>query len=756
MRGKTVSAFLAVTALCIAVVAGAEEQKSVDDERSDDTQQQKDNTEPEVATPAGEGKARLGETVVEAKKPVSAASSDDINAEIFKLRPHATMQEILNNVPGLIVRQHQGGGKATQYLIRGFNADHGTDFLVTVDDLPVNFVTHGHGQGYADTNFIIPETIDTLQLRKGPYFAELGDLATAGALNLVTKDDFPEDFFLAEGGSFDRMRYVGGISPRIGPVQTLFAAQAYYSNGPFLNPDHFARYNGFGKFSLEPNANGRLWGSGTIYQGDWDASGQIPGREVSTGRLDRFGSIDPTEGGRSDRENLDLHYDFTPTTNDAWAFQAYATRYKLRLWSDFTFFQDSGLRFFETPSGSIFDSAKSTGPAPSGSRAIPGDGLEQNDFRYLYGGRGSYTHTYELGVPMASKIGFETRNDDINVAVHRQVRRNRFFTVSKVHVVERSVSPYISQQVFLTDWLRFEGGLRGDVFTFDVENRLKSGRTDPTFTAFPIDGSTSDSIVSPKANLVFTPEPETDIYLNFGTGFHSNDARGIIQADNENDRNLVPLARAIGYELGTRTRRFEKLDVGAALWMLDLESEVVFCGDCGTVERNATGSFEPGASTRRWGVDFDTRYQLTSWLTADYDLSFANPRFKHSGEAIPVAPTLFMNGGLTAEFENGFSTAFRIRFLDDRPGNEDRSVPARGYLIMDLFAKYRWKNVEVGVDFLNFADFDWQEAVFVDTSCTAREVRQGQCGNPNGPSEDVHFTPGDPFGVRGRVVVYLP
>jgi hypothetical protein len=147
---------------------------------------------------------------------------------------------------------------------------------------------------------------------------------------------------------------------------------------------------------------------------------------------------------------------------------------------------------------------------------------------------------------------------------------------------------------------------------------------------------------------------------------------------------------------------------------------------------------------------------VTRWLTADYDLSFADPRFKSSGEAIPVAPTLFMNGGLTAEFENGFSTAFRIRFLDDRPGNEDRSIQARGYVIMDLFAKYRWKNVEVGVDFLNLADFDWQEAVFVDTSCTAREVRQGLCGNPNGPRDDVHFTPGDPFGVRGRVVVYLP
>jgi outer membrane receptor protein involved in Fe transport len=751
MRGSSISVFLAATVFAFAVVAGAEETQSVEE---DNAEAQEENKEPEAAVPSGEGRARLTETIVEAKKPVSAASSDDISAETFNLRPHATMQEILNNVPGLIVRQHQGGGKATQYLIRGFNADHGTDFLVTVDGVPVNFVTHGHGQGYADTNFIIPETIETLQLRKGPYFPELGDLAVAGSLNLLTKADFAEDFVLAEGGSFDRMRYVAGVSPRLGPVQTLFAAQAYYSNGPFLNDENFARYNAYGKFSWEPNPGGLLWGSGTFYAGDWDASGQIPGREVSAGRLDRFGSLDATEGGRSDRQNIDLHYDWKPSPQDAWAFQAYATRYKMRLWSDFTFFQDSGLRFFELPRGSIFDSG-TRGPAPSGARAIPGDGIEQNDFRYLYGGRGSYTRGYDLGLPMATKVGFESRNDDINVAVHRQVRRNRFFTVSKVNVLEHSLSGYLSQQVFFTDWLRFDGGLRGDFFTFDVSNRLRGGRTDPTFTAFPIDGSTTDGLVSPKANLVVTPEPATDIYLNFGTGFHSNDARGIIQAESENDSNVAPLARALGYEVGARTRRFERLDTAAALWLLDLESEVVFCGDCGTVERNASGSFEPGASTRRWGVDFEARYQLTRWLTADYDLSYADPRFKRTGDAIPVAPTLFMNGGLTAEFDNGFSTAFRIRFLDDRPGNEDRSIPARGYLIMDLFAKYRWKNVEVGVDFLNLADFDWQEAVFVDTSCTAREVRQGRCGNPSGPPEDVHLTPGDPFGVRGRVVVYL-
>lgn len=698
---------------------------------------------------AGAHEQPLDEIVVEAKKPVSAASSDEINAQTFELRPHETMQDVLNNVPGLIVRQHQGGGKATQYLIRGFNADHGTDFLVTLDGVPVNLVSHGHGQGYADANFIIPETLETLRLRKGPYFADLGDLAVAGALDLVTKDTFDENFFLAEGGSFDRMRYVAGASPRLGAVKTLLAGQAYYSNGPFENEEHFARYNAYAKLTLEPSHHHELSLAGSVYAGDWDASGQIPQREVSAGRLDRFGAIDPTEGGRTDRENADLHWDWRPSSVDAFSFQAYASRYKLRLWSNFTFFQDTGLRFFEDPAGEIVDTRN--GPLPAGAVALPGDGIEQNDFRWLYGGRGRYTRAWNLLVPMVTSLGVETRNDDIDVAVHRQVKRERFFTVSKVNVVERSVGAYWSQEIFFTSWLRFEGGIRGDNFRFTVKNRLPRQPPDPDFDPVPIEGASSDSIVSPKANLVITPAPNTDVYLNFGTGFHSNDARGVIQARQEGDADFVPLARALGYELGSRTRLRDRVDLAAALWLLDLESEIVFCGDCGTIERDAGGSFAAAGATRRWGVDFETRIRLTRWLTADYDLSWADPRFEN-GDAIPIAPTLFMNGGLTAEFPNGFSAAWRARYLDDRPGTEDRSVPARGYFVMDLLARYRWRHLEASLALLNLADFDWQEAVFVDTSCTRREAAgRGRC--PSAP--DVHFTPGDPFGVRAGLTVFF-
>ena len=221
----------------------------------------------------------------------------------------------------------------------------------------------------------------------------------------------------------------------------------------------------------------------------------------------------------------------------------------------------------------------------------------------------------------------------------------------------------------------------------------------------------------------------------------------MIQAKQEGDRTFLPLVRAIGYELGARTRQFDRLDVAVALRLIDLESEIVFCGDCGTIE-----SFAAAGATRRWGVDFETRYQVNRWLHADYDLSFADPRFEKTGEAIPIAPTLFMNGGLTAELGNGFSAAFRVRFLDDRPGIEDRSIPARGYLLMDLLGKYRWRNLEASLGLLNLGDFDWQEAVFVDTSCTRREAA-GRAPCPSRP--DVHFTPGDPFAVRAGLKVFF-
>lgn len=717
------------------------------------------------------------EIVVEAKKPLSAASSDEIRARDYEMRPHATTQEILNNVPGLVVAQHQGGGKATQYLIRGFDADHGSDFAVFVDDLPVNLPSHAHGQGYADLNFIIPETVDRLQLYKGPYFVQFGDFATAGALNMVTKDEVPENFGAAYGGYFGTQRYVAAASPKLDWAKGLLAAQAYFTNGPFVNPQDYARYNVFSKFTVNPGPDSRLSVSGDVYDGSWDGSGQIPLRAVEQGfgafdspvsrPFGRFDAIDPSEGGHSDREDLNLHYTYTPSAQDEWALQVYASRYKLALFTDFTFFKDTGLRFVQRADGSTCDTGH--GPCGGSTSYIPGDGIEQNDQRELYGGRAAYTRFWSIGNrPVQSQVAVETRNDDIDVALHRQVRRQRFFTINQVHIDERSVSGYTRHEIVLADWLRIDAGLRGDVYFIDGQNRLPAQAADPNFAAVPISGNSIESIVSPKANVIITPLADTDIYLNFGEGFHSNDARNALLAQGNpsaagNASSL--LTRATGYEVGARTRQWDRLDLAAALWLMDLNSELVFNGDAGNQEVGAGGTFQPAGPTRRWGIDFEARYQFTDWLFTDYDLTYADPRFKN-GDAIALAPTLLMNGGVTADLGNGFSAALRMRFLGDRPASEDRSLTAQGYTLLDLLGKYRWRNLEASLAFLNLTDSDWREAQFSDNSCLYTEAANGApgsgCSRTPGkqgthpdPPPDIHFTPGNPFNVRGGVTVYF-
>ncbi len=706
------------------------------------------------------------EIVVQAKRPLSAASSDEIRARDYEMRPHATTQEILNNVPGLVVAQHQGGGKATQYLVRGFDADHGSDFAVFVDDLPVNLPSHAHGQGYADLNFLIPETVERLQLYKGPYFAQFGDFATAGALNMVTKDEVPENSGAAYGGSFDTQRYVALASPKLDWAKSLLAAQVYFTNGPFVNPQEYARYNVFSKFTVTPTAESKIAVSGNVYDGAWHGSGQIPLRAVEQGfgafdspeprAFGRFDSIDPSEGGDSDREDLNVHYTYKPSAQEEWSVQTYGSRYRLRLFTDFTFFKDTGLRFVQLADGRICDTAH--GACEGSTNYVPGDGIEQNDQREVYGARAKYTRYWMIaGRTGQSQIAVETRNDDISVALHRQVKRERFFTVNELSIQERTVSGYMQHQISLTDWMRVETGLRGDVYFVDGHNRLPAQGPDPNFGPVPIAGNVTESIVSPKANLIVTPFADTDIYLNFGEGFHSNDARSVFtngQAAEAGPASSL-LTRATGYEFGARTRQFDRLDVATALWLIDLNSELVFNSDAAT--------FQPAGPSRRWGIDFETRYQLTDWLFVDYDLTYADPRFKN-GDAIPLAPTLLMNGGVTAELGNGFSAAFRMRYLGDRPAIEDRSLTAQGYMLFDLLGKYRWRNLEASLAFLNLTDTDWREAQFSDNSCLYNEVATGTPGcsatpgkqgtHPD-PPPDIHFTPGNPFNVRGGLAVYF-
>lgn len=730
---------------------------------------------------ASGGTTRLEEVVVEAEKPLSSASADVIRQKDYEVRPHDTLQEILNNTPGLIVAQHQGGGKAPQYLIRGFDADHGTDFAVFVDMLPVNLVTGAHGQGYADVNFVIPETIERLQLFKGPYFAQLGDFANAGALNMVTKDEFAENFAYASGGFWGTQRYVLGASPRLPWMKTLLAAQYYYTNGPFTNPQNYMRYNVFAKFTVEPMPHSTLTFSGAAMQGNWNASGQVPLSAVDAGFIytnpvalvsdpgrrpfDEFDAVDPTEGGRTDRENLNLQFTYTPTAEDTVAAQVYFSHNHLALYSNFTFYKDTGLRFYGS-GNQIVDNRGQADPDPM-LAYLPGDGIEQDESRVLFGGRASYTRYWFLrDVGMQTEVGVENRNDIIgDLALYRQVRRNRFFAVNRLGVAESSVSGYAAQQVFPYEWLRFDVGLRGDVYFFDGTNELPAQAPDPNFEAVTIRGNTTDGIVSPKANAIVTVAPDTDVYLNFGLGFHSNDARlALLGQQNPALAGGLesPLTRSTGYEIGLRTRQFDALDVAAALWRIDLADELSFSGDAGNQEIGAGGLYQPSGPTRRWGVDVELRYEPLQWLFVDYDLTWNQAQFSDTGDPIPLAPTLLMNGGVTVRWGPNFSAAVRVRYLGPRAANEEDTLTASGYTLVDLLGRYRWRNIEAQVDLLNVADANWREAQFADTACLLGQVGTGNClatpgqqGTHDDPPQAIYFTPGNPFWVRGGVALYF-
>jgi hypothetical protein len=721
----------------------------------------------------------LSEIVVEAKKPLSAASSDEIRARDFDLRPHSTLIEVLNNVPGLVVAQHQGGAKAPQYLIRGFDSDHGTDFALFVDGTPVNLVSHAHGQGYADLNFVIPETIERLRLFKGPYFVQFGDFMNAGALDLVTKDRVAENSFLAEGGSFGTQRYLAQASPQLGNGTLYLAAQARYSDGPFENPQNLAGYNWFGKFTVDPTPDSTLRVSTFLYDADWDGSGQVPLRAV-TGfypdgqpflgpRISRFGSIDPTEGGKTDKEQLNVDYNLRPSPIDDVKITAYGFRYRLRLWSDFTFFRFTGDRFIRPSKDEIIDTGNDFVP---GANYIPGDEIEQDDMRWTFGVKARWERSHDvLGVPAQFRSGLENRNDDIDLALRRDVRRSRFFVVNDLHIEENSLSGYLEEQLFPTDWMRVELGLRGDVYFMYGRNRLPEQKPDPNFDANFIQGSQVQGLPSPKANVVLSLLPETEFYLNFGLGFHSNDARvalpqGVVTPGQpvvlhaaSND----PLTRSIGAEIGSRTSFLPGLDAAAAFWYLHLDSELVFSGDAGTVDAeidDTTGNFIPGPPSDRYGIDLELRYEINEWLYADYDLNWAHARFAN-GDFVPLAPILLMNGGLTARWSNGFSAGLRARFLGDRPADETDSLTAQGWFLMDFLASYRWRNVQFNLALQNLTDTDWREAQFADDTCLQSELGtvpgclQKPGKSPGDGVHDIHFTPGNPFTVLTGVQVYF-
>ncbi len=700
---------------------------------------------PVIVPPLQVGPAQS--TLVLAQRPISAASSFAVQDKDFSLRPIGSVQDILRVTPGLTMVQHSGGGKANQYFLRGFDADHGTDIALSIDGIPVNMVSHAHGQGFADTNFIIPETVQRVEITKGPYFANQGDFATAGSVNMVTRDDFEHSSVgLGFGGSpgHGAPSYRGLLiaSPRFENVKAMFAAEVGRQDGPFDNPEGWNRYKLFNKLTYAISPTSSITLGESSYSGNWNGSGQIPARAVEQGLVSRFGSIDPTEGGNSARHQLFVSYKVRPNENSEINALAYIAQYRFNLYSNFTLYSADPDR---------------------------GDEIEQVDRRVFYGGKLSYRIVHEVEhLRFDTTIGANLRSDDIHEELWHAQQRTQLNQLRGNDVHETLVGAFVNEEITPVKWFRLVGGGRADFLGFAVDNKVASA--DPQVPKSGISGAQQ---FSPKASAILTPldtkDAQIDVYANFGNGFHSNDVRGVFA-----NPSVTPLTRAIGEEAGSRARLFEKLDVAAAFWRLTLNQETTWGGDDGTTN--------VGPATTRYGAELEARYEITKWLAADGNVTFTHSQFSTdnaNGGGLALAPKQTWAGGLSARREIGPGAAragFRFYGIGDRPASDDGVIVAPGFTQFDLHLGYRTRRFDVAFDIENLLNAAFRSAQFDTVSRLRTEPGIGTplnrlpknftCGSGGrvatdpatggfGGCEDVNFTPAYPLTARLMTTFYL-
>jgi outer membrane receptor protein involved in Fe transport len=641
----------------------------------------------------------LSMVTVSALKP---ADQQLISGIDIKLRPITNSQEVLRLVPGLFIGQHAGGGKAEQLFLRGFDLDHGTDIRLSVDGMPVNMVSHAHGQGYADLHFVIPELIESVDFKKGPYTTDQGNLATAGWANMRTRTTLDRSFVKLEAGQFNTYRAVAGIN-LLGQKARQTNQSAYlggeysYSDSYFDNPQRFKRVNVVGKYHSHLGENTNLTLTASTFWSKWNHSGQIPDRAVASGLTDWFGSIDPTEGGETSRTNLNAQLTTVTPKNHIIKNQFFYSNYNFELYSNFTFFLND---------------------------TINGDQIRQKEKRNLFGYTGSYSTQATIGhTNWTTTLGAQYRQD-LTQGTELSHTKDRITTLERLqygNVNEINAALYADEVIALSSRFTVNAGVRVDYFRSQYEDLLAL----PAATT----KRASQAIVSPKLNLYYTVNPGLQLYLNTGKGFHSNDAR-VVTA--EKGRQILP--GGYGSDLGVIVKPFPRLLVNAAAWYLYLQQEFVYVGDEGVVE--------PSGRSRRMGLDLSARYQLTKTLFADLDLNTANPRSldaERGQNYLPLAPVFTSTGGLSLQTQRGFSGSLRYRHMADRPANEDNTVVAKGYFIADLQANYTRKNYTLGLTVQNLLNSRWKETQF-DT--------ESRLKGETAPVSEIHFTPGSPFFAR--------
>jgi hypothetical protein len=618
----------------------------------------------------------------------------------LQTKPVNSSQELLPLIPGLIIGQHAGGGKAEQIFLRGFDLDHGTDINITVDGLPVNMVSHAHGQGYADLHFLIPETVKNVDFGLGPYFADKGNFSTAGYVDFITQDNPEYSSIGVEYGSFNSLRFSAlfDLLDKVPNHHAYLAAEYNLSDGPFESPQNFSRLNFFGKYSFISPQGNKMSLQASYFRSRWDASGQIPQRAVDNNIISRFGALDDNEGGETDRSNVLLKYSKILDPNTSVKSSFYYSNYNFQLFSNFTFFLND---------------------------SINGDQIKQFENRNLFGGQSEINRIWQFNdSEIQLKGGFSFRYDDINNnELSHTKNRSLVLNYLKYGNVDESNAGLWADFKWSDDKWLFNLGIRADYFNFSYQDLLD---------VRPNSNSASGFVLSPKLNLLFKPNSKCQFYFKSGIGFHSNDSR--VSVDKNTDK-ILPLSFAT--DLGLICKPFPKLLINAAIWSIFSEQELVYVGDEAVVE--------PGTSSIRAGIDLAVNLQVLKFLFLNANVNYAYARSAESPEGanyIPLAPNLTTTGGLTFKHSCGLSSGFHYRYVNDRPANEFNTLTAKGYFVADANVGYLYKSFFFGVDIRNLFNAQWDETQFATESRLKNESQS---------VEEIHFTPGAPFSVSAKV-----
>ena len=636
----------------------------------------------------------------------TTASEGRVGAVDLRARPITREGELLESVPGMIVTQHSGEGKANQFFVRGFNLDHGTDFQTRIEGMPLNMPTHGHGQGWTDLNFLTPELVDHVDYRLGVYHAQLGDFGSAGGAEFSLIRSLDRPFVTLAGGANGLSRIAAGASRQVGAGDLLVAGEFKTYDSAFELSERIRKVSGVARYSWDRGSS-NFSVLGMAYRNRWNSNDQIPLRAVANGVISRFGQIDSTDGGNSERYSLSGSWRRV-SGRSVQEVQLFGISSSLNLFSNFTYFLDDPVR---------------------------GDQFTQPDRRSIVGGNATSTRQLDaFGVAHLVKVGLQTRADIIDgLGLYRTEQRARVTTVREDRVRETGSGLFLESQSRWLPRFRTVFGVRGDVYTFDV----RSNRTENS-------GRRTAAILSPKGSLVFTPTPSAELYLSGGFGFHSNDARGttitIDPVSGDRAQRVDPLVRSRGAEVGLRATPISGLRSTVTLWALNLDSELLFTGDA--------GGTEPSAASRRRGITFANFYRPRPELSVDADVSFANASFRGQSTGATRIPgaleTVFAGGAAWTPLRSGAFAGLRVRHFGAYPLNEDNSQRARASTLL---------SGEIGYQVTSGTRL--QATVLNVLNARADDIRYSYRsrlrGEPAGGVDDTHFHPVEPRQLRASL-----